>query len=61
MDSIEGHYHRIVEKFVKQESSGNDDLLTLDHHVIKAEMCLSIDKLTSKELSSILVLKNNKE
>ena len=50
-----------IYKFVKQESSGNDDLLTLDRHVIKAEMCLSIDKLTSKELSSILVLKNNKE
>ena len=44
-------------ELVKQESNVNNDLLTLDHHVIKAERCLSIDSLTSKELHSIFLLK----
>ena len=32
----------------------------LDHHVIKAGRCLSIEKLTSKDLYLILSLKNKK-
>ena len=46
---------------VKQESSVNNDLLTLDNLVNKAERCFSVDKLASKELYSILSLKNNKK
>ena len=47
-------------KRVKQDSSLNNHLFTLDHHVIKSRRCLSIEKLTSKELYSILLLKSNK-
>ena len=40
-------------KIVKQDSTFNSYLLTLNHHVIKDGRCLCIDKLTSKELHSI--------
>ena len=46
---------------MKQESIVNNDLLTLDNHLNKAERCFSVDKLISKELYSILSLKNNKK
>ena len=39
----------------------NNDLLPLDHHEIKAGRCLFIEKLTFKELYSVLPLKNNKK
>lgn len=46
---------------VKQESKVNSDLLILDCHAIKSGRCLFVDKLTPKELHSILSLKNNKK
>ena len=39
----------------------NNDLLPLDHHEIKAGRCLFIEKLTFKELYSVLPMKNNKK
>ena len=51
VDSIEGCYFKLVER--NSETRGNivnDDLLSLDHHVIKASGCLFIGKLNSKEL-----------
>ena len=51
MDSIEGCYSKLVER--NSETGGNivnDDLLSLDHHVIKASGCVFVGKLNSKEL-----------
>ena len=45
-DTISNSWKEIV----KQENSVNNNLLIIGHHVIKAEWCLSIDKLNSKEL-----------
>ena len=50
-----------VEKRCIGKESVNNDLLTLDHHVIKAGMCLSTDRLTWTEFYSILLLENSKE
>ena len=49
-------YSRSWKDIIKQNTSSADNFLTYNYHIIRFSLILTIDKLTSRELYSYLIL-----